>query len=988
MTIRAWTCLAWTLALCSLACAQTQPSTPSPTPVPLEGMEYDAPFFPGAQHDPDIPTIETLLGFPVGSRAARHAEIMTCFEAWADRSDRAALVPYAASHEGRTLFYLVLTSPRNHARLDEIKAGLEKLADPRGVASGEANRLASNLPAVAWMAYSIHGDEMSGADAALATAYHLTADQSDETRRMLDELVVIIDPLMNPDGRDRWINQINEHRGRAPMVDDQTLLHAGYWPRGRTNHYLFDLNRDWIFGVHPESRGRIAAVDEWNPLLFVDSHEMNPQDTYLFSPSRDPVNPNLPKRRLDWWDVFSRDQAAAFDSYGWRYYTGEWNEEWYPGYSSSWAGFRGAVGILYEQASIGDQAVRRPEGRLLTYRESVHHQIVSTMANLRTLLANHEQMMREFLEERRESVSQDGPLAGRTFAIVPDGNTARLTSFIDLMLLQGFDVHRATREFTAPLATDRFGRRLEDQSFPAGTILIANRQPEGRLVSAMLEFDPRMPESFLVRERRELLRRGSSLLYDTTAWNITMMQDLRSYTLAMDLPNGAEPYAPTAAVIGVTNPAADMGFVINGRDDRSVAAASQLMDKDVEVRVADREFTWAGTTYPRGSVVVTRSDNPRAQDLSAQVDEVCRDLGLVAEGVDTGLGVGDDVPDIGGEHFDLLERPQIALAARSGVSFYSFGSLWHAIDHALGARSSHLDADALSYMDLRRYNVLILPSLWNAQGMDRHKEDLATWVREGGTLIAIGSSASLVASEDFGLLSTQTLDKALADLGPHEIAVLREHAGRTATIDIDDVWEHDAEDKIEYPWNDPAPLPDEQELRRRDEWKSLFMPQGARLAARADDEHWLTFGADREMGVLFGGGVGSALLLPGRGAEAVIRFGVFEPDDKTDDNANNGEGEHTDQEEGEEDEATERVGWSPLPEGHDMRLRMSGLLWPEAGARIASSAYLVRERVGQGQVILFAGEPTFRGATLGTRRLLLNAVVYGPGMGTAPRIEP
>ncbi len=981
MTIRARTCLAATLAMSSLALAQPPAvSIPAPSPASIEGMDYDAPFFPGARHDPDIPTVETILGFPVGSRAARHAEILECFRTWAEASERARLVPYATSYEGRTLFYMVITSPQNHARLDEIKEGLEKLADPRDVASGEANRLASNLPAVAWMAYSIHGDEMSGADAALAATRHLIADRTDETQRMLEELVIIVDPLMNPDGRERWINQIQNHRGRAPMVDDQTLLHAGYWPWGRTNHYLFDLNRDWIFGVHPESRGRIAAVNEWNPVLFVDSHEMGAQDTFLFSPSREPVNPNLPKRRLDWWDVFSRDQAAAFDAYGWRYYTGEWNEEWYPGYSSSWAGFRGAVGILYEQASISDQAVRRPEGRLLTYRESVHHQIVSTMANLRTLLANREQLLREFLEERRESVAEDGPLAGRTFAVVPDDARGRLAAFVDLMRLQGFEVHRATRAFTAPLATDRFGRRLEDRSFPAGTVLISNRQPEGRLVSAMLEFDPRMPESFLERERRELLRRGSSLLYDTTAWNITMMQDLDSYTLAMDLPQGAELYAPPAAVIGVSNPDASMGFVIDGLDDRSVAAASQLMDRGVEVRVADKQFTWSGKTLSRGSVVVTRSDNKRVHDLSGVVDEVVRDLGLRAEGVDTGLGVGEDVPDIGGEHFELLERPSIAIAARRGVNFYSFGSIWHALDHALGARTSHLDAAALSGTDLRRYNVLILPDVWSTEGMDQHKDSLAAWVRDGGTLIAIASSAEMLASEQFDLLSSETLDHALADLRPHEIAVLREHAGHTAKVDLDDVWTHDAPERINYPWSEPEPLPDEQELRRRDEWKSLFMPQGAFLAARADDEHWLTFGADREMGVLFGGGVGSALLLPGRDADAIIRFGIFEQDDEKDESgeeANEGESENT-----------ERVGWSPLPEGHDLRLRMSGLLWPEAGARIASSAYLIREPLGKGQVILFAGEPVFRGATLGTRRLLLNAIVYGPGMGTTPRIQP
>src|SRR5690606_16866554 len=281
---------------------------------------------------------------------------------------------------------------------------------------------------------------------------------------------------MNPDGRDRFLKMVAEYRGNVPNTDHQSLVHTGDWPAGRGNHYLFDLNRDSIFGVHPETRGRLRAVSEWRPLIFVDAHEMWPLDTFLFAPGRAPINPHFPERRGHWGQVFAQDQAAAFDQLGWRYYTGEWNEGWYPGYTDSWATLRGAVGILYEQAGLSDAGVQRPEGRVETYKEAVHKQALSAVANLRTLRANKDAMLAEFLAERRENIAADGRFAERAYVIEPGANAGRLEKFLVLMDLQGVRVHRASEAFRAS-GKDWLGDAFEDREFGAGAVIIPGGQP-------------------------------------------------------------------------------------------------------------------------------------------------------------------------------------------------------------------------------------------------------------------------------------------------------------------------------------------------------------------------------------------------------------------------------------------------------------------------------------------------------------------------------
>lgn len=960
-----------------VAAAAGQPA--SATATPLRGLIYDAVFFPGAKYDADVPTPDQVLGFRLGDKPATHAQIENVLRVICGGSRRCKVFEYARSHEGRALYYVAISSETNIARLDALRADAGRLADPRLAPAAEVDRLVDRMPAVAWMAYAIHGDELSGADAALALLYHLAAGIDEPVLKLLDELVILIDPLMNPDGRDRSISAIAQARTVQPDVDHQSLIHSGVWPSGRMNHYLFDLNRDWLFASQPESRGRILAVGDWNPHYFVESHEMGSLDTFLFMPPREPINPNIPRTIRDWAERFAVQQAAAFDAFGWRYYTGEWNEEWYPGYSGSWAALRGAIDNLYEQASIASDAVRRPEGTLESYREAVHKQLVSSWSNLTTLAANRKAILGDYVASRRRAVAADSPYARRAFAVIPGANAARMRAFIDLLTMQGVEIRVLKNEIRVS-GKDTLGRVFLNRTLSPGTLLIPNRQPEGHLLAAILEFDPRMTDSFLVEERRELLRFNRSRLYDITGWSIPLLYDVQALEAELaEFESDTILYSAGSPPSAVLREETTVGFILDGADDNSVIAAVRLMDAGVRVRAALKPVRLDGREFSRGSVVVTRIDNQymSVSELNERVRGIAAAGQLSAVGLVTGLGPGDH-PDLGGENFPLLEQPRIAVIGREPVSPYSYGEIWHQIDHVLGVRAAYLDAQQLDGMDLRRYNVIVLPD--GAGELVRPRiAQFKAWIEAGGTLIAIGSTTQALAVEN-GIGSTKLLPDVFARLDEHRQRVVREWEAREARVDAASVWSHTPPRQVVYPWSIGESGPDvsEEEWKRRDAWRALFMPQGAILAARVDDRSYITFGSDDVLPVLYTGG---AVLIPLGDAEAPLRLGVFHP-------ADGPATQPTTASAPSENPGDPEPGWTLAPPGYELRLRMGGLLWPEAADRVAHSAYVTRESIGNGQIVLFAASPTFRAGALGTTRVFSNVLIYGPGLGASHPIRP
>lgn len=944
-------------------------------PTPVVGLKYQKQLLPD-DYDPAIPSPESLLGFPVGQRTATPAQIAQSVNSWAAASDKMQLVEYARTHEDRPLYYAIISTPENLANIESVKQDLAKLANPKDLTSGDAKQIIERLPAVSWMAYSIHGNESSGSDASLAAIYHLIASQGQDIKDLLSKSIVIIDPSQNPDGRARFTKMLEQSRGVAPNIDDQSTLHSGYWPWGRTNHYLFDLNRDFILGVHPETIGRVNAINQWHPQLVIDGHEMGSQGTFLFAPAREPINKNLSLASKKWGNVFANDQAASFDQQNWPYYTGEWFENLYPGYSS-YSEFRGSIHILYEQARIHEDGVRQGNGRILSYQESVHHQLTSTITNLKTLAKHSKDIYQDYLTDRRKSISSSSDYANITYALPPTNNTKRWLGFIRLMKLQGFELYTTQKEISYPDATNQLGVKVT-ANLPKGSLIIRNRQPEARLLAAILEFDVKLDDAVLVEERQNVLRDGSSIMYDTTAWNLSMMHGVEAFSIPQFVDSNIEPYQEIEAQKSIVKKENSIAYIADGANDASVGFAARLLEQQVKVRVLDEKAELDGHAFSRGSVVVNRYDNEFfSGDLDAIVEAAAEEVSVSAVAISAGLGA-DDLPDIGGSHFRLLQQPKIALLSRGGINFYDFGAIWHSIDSNLGIRHSHLSVDTISFNDLRRYNTLVIPSLFFGKLDKALLAMINKWVEAGGTLIAIDGAIPDLVNPEAKLSNVRMLSQTFKDIEKYDVALQREWLAKQKQYSVlEDIWGHNAADKITYPWTNGIDGSPEKVLKKQEEWLSKFAPSGAIVAARTDQKHWLTFGSPKNLPVLVSN---NPILMSDEKSQAVVRLGVYQEMDKSvwqkivasfKDKP-----------------VSRKIGWSSLPDEYELKLRMSGLLWPEASQRIANSAYLTREQKGNGQIILFASQPVFRGSTLATNRLLLNALVYGAGLGTNNVVNP
>ncbi|WMS87210.1 M14 family metallopeptidase [Pleionea litopenaei] len=934
-------------------------------PTDYAQVTYSQPLLNGP-YDANITPVNQLLGFEPGRRVAAPSEIESALLTWAKQSNRLKVEAYAKSHEGRSLYAVYISSPENLARLPKVQENIQRLANPINLSQSQANSIIKELPAVAWMAYSIHGNETSGADAALLAIYHLIASESAEITDLLSKQVIIIDPMMNPDGRARFSKELQEYRAVAPNVDDQSLLHTGSWPFGRTNHYFFDLNRDFIYATQPETRGRIKLINDWYPQIMIDGHEMGAQDTFLFAPAREPVNPHLPKQRKHWGKVFAADQARAFDAQGWRYYTGEWFENLYPGYSN-YAEYRGSVHILYEQARIAEDGVARPDGRVITYQESVHHQLLSTMTNLETLSKHSQSLYQEFFKERVQNLSDKGNYANRSFAILPTDNKSREAALIDNLRIQNIQMYRLQKELTR-VAYDQFSQRKEQYRLPKGTLIIPNRQAEARLLATMLEFDVAIKPEVYQEERHRTLRDGSSLMYDTTAWNLTMMYGLPAVMVVGHMDKHLEPITSESLLNEAVDPSA-IAFAVNGEDDSSVSFAARAMELGFQVRVIDKATQLGEVSLSRGSVLVAKSDNPNQPELPEKLVTLANQAQLKLNSISTGHGIGD-LPDWGGSHFQLLARPKIATLSRGSFSPYDVGATWYSLDTHLGIRHSLIDAGMISYADLRRYNVLVMPDQYGDSLSESDYATIKQWVEQGGTLIALADSTRALINH--GLSKAKLLPEALDDAQAFDSQLQREWMSQNVPNNLIATQKIDLPMTIDYPWEDITERPDTKELERRDDWQQIFMPSGAFIAARNDMKHWLTFGSNASMPILL---ADAPLLMSDGSAEVVTRYGFWEKDQDSSKLSASAKSKKP-----------QVLGWSSLPAGVTAKVRMSGLLWPEAAQRIVNSGYLTRETVGKGQVILFGNSPNFRGASLATNRLFLNALVYGPGMGTAPYV--
>src|ERR1700722_2798949 len=509
-------------------------------------------FWPGAVYDPDVPTFRKVLGYDPGERITSDDGILRYLKALESASGRIKVFTYGESWEGRKLVYAAVGSEQNIRRLDEIRAAIARLADPRKTSAADARQLMAGLPAVVWLGYGVHGNEISSPDAGLLTPYHLAAARNDSMAdSILRNDLVMIDPIQNPDGRARFLYHFEDSLGLEPDASPLSAEHNEPWPTGRTNHYLFDLNRDWFALTQPETRGRIQALLEWYPLVFVDLHEMGSESTYYFTPEADPYNPHLVRYQRDSLKWFGQNNAKWFDHFGFDYFTREVYDAFYPGYGSSWPEFYGGIATTYEQSSVHGLAIRRRDNQVVDFRDSVRRHFVASLATAETAAGHREELLNDFYEYRVSAIAEGGREPVRAY-ILPRGPDASTTDKLaGLLMEQGVEVERATAAFRA-------GAR----EYAAGTYVVPLAQPAKRLIRTLLDPVTPLDDAFLKQEEIRRQRKLPGEIYDVTAWSLPLMFNVEAIPSAVPVTGSFEPAQRSRIVPGkITGGKAEVAYV-------------------------------------------------------------------------------------------------------------------------------------------------------------------------------------------------------------------------------------------------------------------------------------------------------------------------------------------------------------------------------------------------------------------------------------------
>jgi len=802
-------------------------------------------FWPGATYDPVIPTVEDVLGYKAGERITWPYNVERYFRALEQAApDRIKVMEYARTWEGRPLIYAIITNADNHARLDDIKADIQRLADPRALSAREADELTRTLPGTTWLSYAVHGNEISSTDAAMMTAYHLLAATNDaRVPDIMDNTIVFIDPMQNPDGRARFVHNFEQAEGLEADGDQLAAERNEPWPRGRTNHYHFDLNRDWLTHTQPETKGKIAVVKEWYPLAFVDAHEMGSNSTYFFGPEAVPYNPHLAPDQLKNLTSFGLNNARWFDEFGIDYFTREVYDAFYPGYGASWPSYFGAIAMTYEQASARGLKARRDDGSEFHFRETVRNHFVTSLSTAEVVAKNKESLYRDFYDYRRSAIEEGGSGDVRAY-IIPGGaaqgqKQGMADRLAGLLKDHGIEIYRATRDF-----------RAGGNSYEAGSYVINAAQPAKRLVRVLLDAQVPMDDAFIQEQEARRQRNLPDQIYDVTAWSLPLMfnVDVKTSSRGVPINAGFEAVDHDGVIPArIENSDAKVAYLVPWGSVNAGRLLSRALRGGVRVKSSDKPFTHGGRQYPGGSLIIKVSEN--GPDLADKLASYAHDTGAEVVGVDDSwVTVG---PSFGSRNVVEMLPPKIAIAWGEGASTYAAGNTRFVIEQQLDYPVTPIRMSDLARADLRRYQVLILPNGgwgagYSASLGTRGAQNLKDWVNAGGTLILMGSAMQYAADPEVDLISVR---RELA-VGTEEKANAEENKTVAGSHIGDAVQYADA-------INGVGESPDS--------------VAGVLVRGIVDREHWLGAGVDDTLNVLIRG---SEIYTPIRISEGhnVVRF--------------------------------------------------------------------------------------------------------------------
>lgn len=898
-------------------------------------------FYARGPYRENVPRPQSILRFDVGTHQTTYGQMEQVILAIAKAApDRVKIFEIGTTPEHRMQYAIAISAPENMQRLDEIRAANNRLTDPRKISRSEADAIAANNPAIAWMAYTIHGNESASFEAMMQVVYQLAASNDAATLDVLKNVVTVVIAGENPDGHERfvtWYNSVNV--GSPDRFAIEKREPWSIW--GRVNHYRFNLNRDTLAFTQKESRNMQRAFMEWNPQVAVDLHGQPEQ--YFFPPVALPINPNLPQPQYNkWLDVFGRANAAAFDGNKWDYYVRDIFDAFYPGYWDMYPSLNGATGMTYETDGGGPKGLNytREDGTILTFRSSIAKHYVASLTTLETTAKNRVDRIKDFYDFRSRGMAEHANAKMKRIVLEPAADRVKTADLVEILRLSNIEVKVATAPFTSNTAHTYMDKnsRPTRRIFPAGSYVIDLDQPQRVLIKAILEPDTPQDKAFvednMARFRRNQMRgpgqpKEQYGFYDVTAWSlplgfgVTAHWTEESSSIQSSMVDQA--YLDNARR-GTVSGRAAIAYIVPYETDTTSAMMMRLLQKGYRVNVANRPLNAGGRNYPSGTFVIRISRNP--ESIHDTIAQYSREMGVNVTAVNTGYFDEGDT-GVGGENVNALRQTKIAIAADDGITQESYGAIWWTLEK-YGVKFTPMPFSNIARGGLRNYNVLVIPSGnpgWiQAELGPGGVNAIKQFAQQGGTVVTMSGSAVWATLKDVGLTSSKMV-------GSED----DEQKGKIP---------EDKPAASASPSPTPAATPNDQMPEVGQPLPPIASPSadankvpealaGAMFRATVDRTTYLNYGVSQnEIPVL-------------------LQTGYFFRYSK---------------------EGTNAVVFDANP---TRPLTISGFVWEGNTERLLKgTSYIMDESMGAGRVVLFAEDPFYRGMTRSTTRQFFNSILF------------
>jgi len=684
-------------------------------------------FLPNkVDYDPTIPSPEPFFGFQIGEWHLRHDRLVDYMETLAKLSDRVNIKDCGRTYEQRKQVLLTISSPENLINIEHIKAEHLTLSNPEA----KGSLIHEDMPVVVWLGYSVHGNEASGCNASALVAYYLAAAQGHEVKGMLDNTIILMDPCFNPDGTDRFANWVNSHKSKVPILDPYHREHTPMWPSARTNHYWFDLNRDWVLAQHPETKNRLSMFHQWKPNILTDHHEMGGNATFFFQPGVPSRNhPMIPKQTVDLATEIGQFHAKALDQIGSLYFSKERFDDFNFGKGSTYPDVNGAIGILFEQASSRGHVQEQRDGQVLSFAFGIRNQVTVSFSTLQAAQSMRLKLLRHQRDFYSSAIEESNKSAVKAYVFGSDSDPAR--NYHLLSMLQSNQIQTFTLKKQLKIGNELF--------HPSHSFIVPTSQPQCRLITALFEKRTNFQDS---------------LFYDISAWTIP---------LAFGIPFGEyKGKTQVEKLLGETvekltfpkgklhNTNSAVAYVFEWNQYYAPRALYRMLASDIPVKIATKPFQIdvpGGTKeFGYGTVMVPLLEGKQARDIHTLIQTIAIEDGLTVYAVDSGFlrEIG-----LGSSHFVSIRKPKILFAMDRTTSAGQVGEAWHLLDQRFEMPVSIVETRLLKEISLDEYTVMVF---FNGKYTSIDDSTIATlklWHKRGGTLIGLQRGAKWLVDKKF-----------------------------------------------------------------------------------------------------------------------------------------------------------------------------------------------------------------------------------------------